>query len=242
MLEGSGYMAKDVIVTASKVKWWQNFGKKLKIAVLLLLLLMIVVYMVLALRINNGSFYVGIKDNKQLESGMAIYESQKDPTPKRRLKADNLQFMDNISIKWLPDNIQNEAEGSHNGDNYIAYTFYVENQSDTVFNYWYEMFSDDVIKNVDEAIRVMIFVNNDKKIYAKVNHLNGQPEKDTVGFLKNSDGTIIREVRKNLAPGEFDKITVVIWIEGDDPDCVDALIGGQLKMHMSITEEHINTK
>ena len=88
----------------------------------------------------------------------------------------------------------------------------------------------------------MIFVNDDKKVYAKVNHLNGQPEKDTVGFLKNSDGTIIREVRKNLAPGEFDKITVVIWIEGDDPDCVDALIGGQLKMHMSITEEHINTK
>ena len=235
-------MAKDVIVTASRVKWWQSFGRKIKLSVLLLLIIMFVIYIVLEIRMNNGSFYVSIKDNEQLESGMAIYESQKDPTPKRRLKAENLQFMDNISIKWLPDNIQNEAEGSHNGDNYIAYTFYVENQSDNVFNYWYEVISDDVIKDVDEAIRVMIFINDDKTIYAKVNHLDGKPEKDTVGFLKEDDGTVIREVRKNLTPGEFDKVTVVIWIEGDDPDCVDALIGGQLKMHMKITEEHINTR
>ncbi len=235
-------MAKDVIVTASKVKWWQSFGRKLKLAILLLLILMFGVYIVLGFKMNNGSFYVSIKDNKQLESGMAIYESQKDPTPKRRLSAENLQFMDNISIRWIPDNINDEAEGSHNGDNYIAYTFYVENQSDTVFNYWYEMIEDDVVKDVDEAIRVMIFVNDDKKIYAKVNHMDGQPEKDTIGFKPKEDGTIISEVRKNLAPGEFDKITVVIWIEGDDPDCVDALVGGQLKMHMKVTEEHINTK
>ena len=173
---------------------------------------------------------------------MAIYESQKDPTPKRRLKAENLQFMDNISIDWIPKNIDNEAEGSHNGDNYIAYTFYVENQSDTVFNYWYEMYSDDVVRDVDEAIRVMIIVNDERKVYAKVNHLDGKPEKDTEGFLQEKDGTVIREVRKNLAPGEFDKVTVVIWIEGDDPDCIDALIGGQIKMHMKVTEEHINTR
>ncbi len=173
---------------------------------------------------------------------MAIYESQKDPTPKRRLKAENLQFMDNISIDWIPKNIDEEAEGSHNGDNYIAYTFYVENQSNTVFNYWYEMYSDDVVRDVDEAIRVMIIVNDERKIYAKVNHLDGKPEKDTEGFLQEKDGTVIREVRKNLAPGEFDKVTVVIWIEGDDPDCIDALIGGQIKMHMKVTEEHVNTR
>ncbi|MBR4231137.1 MAG: hypothetical protein IKR74_03150 [Bacilli bacterium] len=235
-------MAKDVIVTASKIKWWQSFGKRLKLSVLLLLMILFVIYIVLEFRINNGSFYVSIRDNEQLESGMAIYESQKDPTPKRRLKAENLQFMDNISIDWIPKNIDEEAEGSHNGDNYIAYTFYVENQSDTVFNYWYEMYSDDVVRDVDEAIRVMIIVNDERKIYAKVNHLDGKPEKDTEGFLQEKDGTVIREVRKNLAPGEFDKVTVVIWIEGDDPDCIDALIGGQIKMHMKVTEEHVNTR
>ncbi len=235
-------MAKDVIVTASKVKWWQSFGKKLKLSVLLLLLLLIVIYIVLSFNMSVGSFYVSIKSNDQLESGMAIYESQKDPTPKRKLSADNLQFMDNISINWLPKNIQNEAEGSHNGDNYIAYTFYVENQSDNVFNYWYELSIDDVVKHADEAARVMIFVNDNKTVYAKVNSLDGTPEVDTKAFLQEKDGVIIREQRKNLIPDAIDRVTVVVWIEGDDPDCVDALIGGQIKMHMSITEEHVNTK
>lgn len=235
-------MAKNIIVTASKVKWWHSFGKKLKIAVLLLLLLLIIIYIVLKFSINNGSFYVSIKDNDQLESGLAVYESQKDPTPKRELVAENLQFMDNISIKWLPENIHNEAEGSHNGDNYIAYTFYVENQSDNIFNYWYEIYIDDVIKNVDEATRIMIILNDQKTVYAKTNRIDGRPEKDTTPFLNNNDGMVILEERKNLTPGLIDKITVVIWIEGDDPDCIDALIGGQLKLHMDITEEHINTK
>ena len=34
----------------------------------------------------------------------------------------------------------------------------------------------------------------------------------------------------------------MIWLEGDDPDCVDALIGGEIKMHMDIREEHIEQK
>ena len=29
-----------------------------------------------------------------------------------------------------------------------------------------------------------------------------------------------------------DKYTVVIWLEGNDPDCVDDIIGGTLKLSM----------
>ena len=37
---------------------------------------------------------------------------------------------------------------------------------------------------------------------------------------------------------EQDRITVVVWLEGDDPECVDNLLGGEIKIHMEITEEH----
>ena len=47
------------------------------------------------------------------------------------------------------------------------------------------------------------------------------------------------EQRKNFKSGDIDKFTIVIWIEGDDPDCIDDLIGGEMKMHMEVTEEHI---
>ena len=49
----------------------------------------------------------------------------------------------------------------------------------------------------------------------------------------------MREVAENFKVGDLDKYTVVIFIEGSDPDCIDALIGGEIDLHMNITEEHI---
>ena len=34
--------------------------------------------------------------------------------------------------------------------------------------------------------------------------------------------------------GYVDKYTVVIWLEGDDPECVDRIVGGSMKFDMSI--------
>ena len=44
--------------------------------------------------------------------------------------------------------------------------------------------------------------------------------------------------RENFNPGDIDKFTIVIFLEGDDPECLDNIIGGEMKMHMDITEEH----
>ena len=231
-------MAKEVIVTADKISKWQKFGKIIKISLLILLLFLIIIYLVLKVTYHGGSFVVNLKPNESIDSGLAMYESLYDRVGKRTLKADNLQFMDNISIKWLPSNINDAGEGSHNGDNYIAYTFYIENQGKDVLNYWYKMVIDDIVKNVDEAARIMIFINGESTVYAKGSSRDGTPEKDTEKFRDDKDGTIILKQRANLYPGEIDKITVVVWIEGEDPECIDALIGGELKMHMDITEEH----
>ena len=39
----------------------------------------------------------------------------------------------------------------------------------------------------------------------------------------------------NVAPGELHKYTVVLWLEGDDPDCTNELIGGHLGLEMNFT-------
>ena len=54
------------------------------------------------------------------------------------------------------------------------------------------------------------------------------------------DDIAVLEQREKISPGEKDKYTVVIWLEGDDPDCIDDIIGGEIKMEMKITEEHIS--
>lgn len=38
----------------------------------------------------------------------------------------------------------------------------------------------------------------------------------------------------NVLPQEIHKYTVVIWLEGDDPDCTDELIGGHIGLEMDI--------
>ena len=228
---------QDVVVKAGRVRGWKKLGKFIKLAIFLLLLFLIIIYIVLKLLFNDGSFIVSLQNNDMLSSGLSMYETLNDPTPKRRLKADEVQFLDNISIKWLPDDIT-EYEGSHNGKNYIAYSFYVENQGDAVLNYWYQVVMDDVILNADEALRVMIIVNDQRTVYAKGNSIDGKPEKGTTKFREDEDGTIILEQRKDMHVGDRDKITVVVWIEGDDPECTNALLGGHARLHMTLIEEH----
>ena len=228
---------KDVVVKADKIRNWKKLGKFIRLALIVLLLLLIIMYLVLKVLFNDGSFIVSLENNDMLYSGLAMFETLNDPTPKRKLKADDVQFLDNISIKWLPNDIT-EHEGSHNGKNYIAYSFYIENQGNQTFNYWYKVIMDDVILNADEALRIMIIVNDKKTVYAKGNSIDGKPEKGTVKFRDDLDGTIILEQRENMQPGDLDKITVVVFIEGDDPECTNALLGGHARLHMSLTEEH----
>ena len=245
-------MAKgDVVVKANKIRRWQKMGKYIKLALLILLLILIVIYLVLKIFFSDGSFSVSIDNNDMLYSGLAMYESMNDPMPKRRLAAKDVQFMDNISIKWLPSNIDIEAEGSHNGDNYVAYTFFIENQGSQMFNYWYDVNMLDVMRNADEALRIMIIVNKEKTVYAKPSPIDGSPEcavyvrtgakacqEKATSFRTDEDGTIILQKRANMQPGDVDRITVVVWIEGDDPECLDNLIGGRVRLDMKIIEEH----
>lgn len=234
-------MAKEVIVTADKVKKRKVTSRIVKISLLALLLLLILLYIILEIIYHEGRFTVTLDSNQTLKSGLAIFDSLNNSQGKRRLYATPIKFMDNISYKWLPANIDTEAEGAHNGKNYIAYTFFIENQGNEVLHYWYEIIVDDVIKNVDEAIRIRIYRNGEDVTYAKKSSLGGEPEPNTVPFkeLKDAEDTIILEEVKDFQPMSMDRFTIVVWLEGDDPDCTDPLIGGELKMHMVITENHV---
>lgn len=43
--------------------------------------------------------------------------------------------------------------------------------------------------------------------------------------------------REKIAEGEVDKYTVVIWYEGEDPECVDDILGGWVELYMSFSYE-----
>ena len=227
----------NVKVTAQKLEKRKKRLKYTKRIVIILFILLLAIFFVLMVIYKGGSFTVTLDPNFSLKSGLVLFEHLDNPELKNRLYAKEIDFMDNISVNWLPQNINNEAEGAHNGENYIAYTFYVGNQGKETINYWYQINILDVIKNVEEAIRLMIYQNNERIIYAKKNELTGNPEEGTTPFY--SDDIAVLKQRKHIKPNETDKYTIVIYLEGDDPECVDAIIGGEIKLKMEITEEHI---
>lgn len=228
-------MKNEVEVSAKKIYKRKLIRRLIEIFVLLLIVFLAVVYLFLYVVYEGGRFTVTLDKNLSNRKNIFLAEKIDYKSKIRRLSADTIDYMDNISVDWLPENIDDERDGSHNGDNYVAYTFYVLNTGDETVNYWYEIDIDDTIKRLDEAIRVMVVHNGVKTIYAK-EAANGGAEAGTVKF--KNDAVVVLQERKSFKPKTNDKFTIVIYLEGDDPECNNDLLGGEIRMHMDITEEH----
>lgn len=228
-------MNNKYLLSASKVKRKNKIVKIAKLALLILVLSLLVLYVVASIVYNSGNFSVTLDKNLYLDRNIIIYDNPDYKVFRSELYAQTLEYLDNISYKWLPDNLE-DHDGSHNGDNYVAYTFYVENQGQYVSDYWSELIIDSAIKNVDEAIRIKVYKNGKSTTYAKLSN-KGEPEKDTVAFKSNEE--VALEHVENFKPGDINKYTIVIWLEGNDPECTDNILGGEIKIHMAFNSEFV---
>lgn len=232
-------MAKEVIVTADTIKKRKKAFLKTKVVIGLLILVFLLIFTILGIVFNVNKFTITLDNKLQDEKGIILYSNPNEKAHQRKLFASALNDMDNISYDWIPKDVHTSSNGgSHNGDNYIAYTFYIENEGEVSVNYWYSIIIDDVIKRVDEAVRVIVFLNDEETVYAKINNETGEAEKNTEPFYK--DDMVVLKSRNDFKVGDVDKFTIVIYLEGDDPDCLNDIIGGEIKMHMEIREEHLD--
>ena len=111
---------KTVNIEAEKVYRKKIVSRLIKIAFLLLIIFLSVVYLFLYIVYDGGRFTVSLDRNMSNRKNIFLSEDGKLKSKTRKLSADTIDYMDNISIKWLPQNIDTEATGAHNGDNYIA--------------------------------------------------------------------------------------------------------------------------
>ena len=216
--------------TTDKLKKEKKLKKKFKLAVILLLLLLLILYFVMGIVYNNGNFSITLDKNLYLDNGIIIYDDFQYKVYRTELLAKAPETFNSIKEIWLPEEIKDYEGGSHNGDSYLVYTFYIENTGDEVASYTREVIIDDVIKNVDAAIRVRIYKNGEYLTYAKLSS-EGEVEPNTVPFV--DDKIIMSEDVTNFKPNDIDKYTIVLWIEGEDPDCTDNILGGEFKVRMN---------
>ena len=114
-----------VELDSEKLKRREKNIRIIKLGILIIALFLIIIYFLLRLFYEGGAFTVALDDELARKSGLVMYERLSEKDEKKILKVEQLEFVDNISINWLPTDIDTQGEGTHNGDNYIAYTFYI---------------------------------------------------------------------------------------------------------------------
>ena len=88
-------------------------------------------------------------------------------------------------------------------------------------------------KLVVDSISGSIYINGKYTDYAYPRTDGGEgPEPGTTAFMSRT--TIVKDTIYDLAPGESTKFTIVMWLEGDDPDCIDKILGGEMKIDMKL--------
>ncbi len=208
----------------------------LALLVIILILLVAVAYAISYFYDKFGSFTVKVNKYDMVHQGLTLSETPDYDRSNAVLNANIVYDMTNISGEDIPPNVD-KINGSHNGDSYIAYTFYLINSGDDTVSYTGEMNIENVTKGVDEAVRIAVYKNGEKTVYGKTKSSGMGKESDCDSeFLSSS--VVMRTSGDKFKAKDKDKYTVVIWLEGNDPDCVDAIIGGTLKLSMSfkITE------
>lgn len=228
-------MHSKLTLKSKKLKTEKKVRKIFMLILIILMLLLLLAYFVVGIIYNSGNFSITLDRNLYFEKGLIVYDDSTYKVYRTELYAEVPKSFDNIYYKWLPNDLHNHEGGSHNGDNYFAYTFYIENTSEQTSDYWTELVIDDVIKNVDEAVRIRVYRDGESTTYAKKT-LDGTAEPDTVPF--ESDELIVREHIIDFKPGTISKYTVVLWIEGSDPECTDNILGGEFKVHMDFKSEN----
>ena len=232
----SRFRNRQLVSSAEDARKYKNKMRRLRGVVGVILVLLLAGYIAVSLYNRFGSLTVSINRYASTLYSLTLSETRDFKEPSATITAEEVPDITNISGDDLPADIDS-IDGQHNGDNYFAYTFYLMNNGENTLSYEYRLDLTSVTRDVDRAIRIRLYVDGTPTTYARTRTDGTGAEPGTAEFRTQS--TVMLATRENFAPGEVTKFTVVIWIEGNDPDCVDDLIGGELKceMRFSVIED-----
>ena len=222
---------------ATEVMAYRTIRKFLLIGVTIGVIVMMISYAFVLLYNRTGRFSVMV-DNPDTTYAITLCEHPDFRTKSSRLTNDQQVTISNLCGEALPKNID-QVDGEHNGEHYLAYTFYCKNIGAGKESLVYEMTFNNVTNNIDECIRVRIYVNGVPTDYAKTRSDGGGMEPHLCDKTFAGKYVVCREEIPEVAYDEYIRFTVVIWVEGDDPDCNDSVVNGKIKFDMQIEAKAI---
>lgn len=187
--------------------------------------------------LNMGTFVIHLKEDAY-RAGIILSEQEDFKEAYPRLLVNpltNAYPVDYNDIK--KDEIIN-TDGDYydsHGLTYIAYTFYLRNEGETTVDLSFDIDITEVTKNIDSAMRVMIIEDG---VYEKIYLKDDESPKSI--YDKTPDElceyfngySVCSQGIENLRPGQVKKYSLVVWLEGWDAECTEAVVGGKLKMEL----------
>lgn len=181
-----------------------------------------------------------------------------------RLKAEPVNNLYNITYEDLDKFADIDGpDGPHNGttevqgqlyDAWLAYTFYVSNSYFATVDYSATFYIDRTTKGVGNAVRVLwiedsTYFNDPSENNKRVRTIYAAPDKngnleqgdtgagkadESFANMKSTPPVAFEKNKKGLDYGFIHKYTVVIYLEGDDPECNNSIMGGSMKMSLDM--------
>lgn len=195
-----------------------------------------------------GNFIISAAQQNKYK--ISLSETPDFENPVTALTAPGVKNMTHCTLSWIDLELIQSINGSANSSvrEYLAYSFYLRNDSEVIIDYNIRLIIESVYKNVlDAAWTLVIETRGDvstQTIYARGQN-RGLPENsplqpetgdgtfETTMFASNIN--VLNYNVKNLRVGETVRYTFVIWLEGEDPECVDAILEGSMRLNLQFT-------
>ncbi len=180
---------------------------------------------------GEGSFTVMLDPNDGFKS-LAVSETRGFANPTDHLKTNGIDKAWNITLADIPvSTIDTDMGGSNNGHDYFAYTFFLKNTGTEILDYNELLTLTENKLDAVKAIRLMFFRDGESTIFASP-AADGGKEAFACDESFSGDVNLISKDRIGLEPGQIVRYTIVVWFEGNDPECVNDILGGAVKLNL----------
>ncbi|MDD3172028.1 MAG: hypothetical protein PHO86_06880 [Bacilli bacterium] len=183
---------------------------------------------------NAGNFVMEIEEDAY-RRGIVLSSNEDFVSPTPRLLSDAIINVRDITYDWLDIEGAKAAEGNFTDENYkyIAYTLYIQNIGDETCDIVMSMDIVSLENGLDGAVRILIIEDNEtERMYMKPDTVAATYESMPEGISFVSNTQVMRETISNFKPYQVKKYTVLVWLEGQDPDCTDEILGGKIKLRL----------
>ena len=215
---------------------------------------------------QSGNFVIQV-ENGDVNKSISITDDEEDRVYTNMLTVEGMSGMSNTTpraflggtkyqqqittLKEISSTLGRQVVGS-SGDREsgaFVYTFYIINTGGTAVNVKLNMTFSNVTNELDNAIRVLTYNENDEELHIYQKPDDQKPQGGSYQYYPTvlesfeSNTSIYTEkmfISGTSIDGELPKIkyTVIFWIEGQDPECDERLYNGTIKFGLDISVEN----